>query len=184
MSVYLITYELHFDKDYQKINEAIESLGGCIHCLRSIWLVIHGLSITEVHEILKESIDDDDSLLILKPSREWESLNMPHRLQILAQTSFVINDFRNFFRNVSLFFTYGAHRISLFLISTVGYLSISRFKCYSLVSHGHRHPEREEDSGIQGCSYAAGRPRSGRARAQGSRREGGRCGKRNTRQRI
>ena len=77
MSVYLITYELHYDKDYQKINEAIESLGGCIRCLRSIWLVHTGLSITEVREILKESIDDDDSVLILKPSHEWESLNMP-----------------------------------------------------------------------------------------------------------
>jgi len=32
MSVYLITYELHYDKDYQKIHEAIESLGGCIRC--------------------------------------------------------------------------------------------------------------------------------------------------------
>ncbi len=77
MSVYLITYELHHDKDYQKIHEAIESLGGCIHCLRSIWLVNTGLSITEVHEILKDKIDSDDSLLILKPSREWESLNLP-----------------------------------------------------------------------------------------------------------
>lgn len=77
MSVYLITYELHYDKDYQKIHDAIESLGGCIHCLRSIWLVSTGHTIAEVREILKESIDDDDSLLILKPSREWEGLNMP-----------------------------------------------------------------------------------------------------------
>jgi len=77
MSVYLITYELHYDKDYQKIHEAIESLGGCIHCLRSVWFVSTGHSIAEVREILKESIDDDDSLLILKPSREWESLNLP-----------------------------------------------------------------------------------------------------------
>ena len=77
MSVYLITYELHHDKDYQKIQGAIESLGGCIRCLRSIWLVHTGLSITEVREILKDSIDADDSLLIIKPSHEWESLNMP-----------------------------------------------------------------------------------------------------------
>ena len=77
MFVYLITYELHHDKDYQKINEAIESLGGCIHCLRSIWLVKTSFSLPEVHEILKDKIDADDALLILKPSREWDSLNLP-----------------------------------------------------------------------------------------------------------
>ena len=68
MFVYLITYELHHDKDYHRINEAIESLGGCIHCLRSIWLVKTGFSLPEIHEILKDKIDADDSLLILKPS--------------------------------------------------------------------------------------------------------------------
>lgn len=78
LSVYLVTYELHHDKDYQKIHEAIESLGGCIHCLRSIWFVHTGLSLTEVREILKDSIDDDDSLLIIKPSpHEWEAMNLP-----------------------------------------------------------------------------------------------------------
>ncbi|MGH7848860.1 MAG: hypothetical protein ACREOP_01040 [Thermodesulfobacteriota bacterium] len=77
MSVYLITYELHHDKDYQKIHEAIESLGGCIHCLRSIWLVNTGFSIPEIREILKDKIDSDDSLLIIKPSREWDGLNLP-----------------------------------------------------------------------------------------------------------
>ena len=77
MSVYLITYELHFDKDYQKIHDAIESLGGCIHCLRSIWLVNTSFSISEIHEILKDKIDSDDSLLILKPSREWDGFNLP-----------------------------------------------------------------------------------------------------------
>ena len=77
MSVYLITYELHHDKDYQKIHDAIESLGGCIHCLRSIWLVNTSFSISEIHEILKDKIDSDDSLLILKPSREWDGFNLP-----------------------------------------------------------------------------------------------------------
>ncbi len=77
MAVYLITYELHHDKDYGKIHEAIESLGGCMHCLRSIWLVNTSFSIPEIREILKDKIDADDSLLILKPSREWDGFNLP-----------------------------------------------------------------------------------------------------------
>ncbi|TFG76762.1 MAG: hypothetical protein E4H21_05415 [Thermodesulfobacteriales bacterium] len=77
MSVYMITYELHHDKDYQKIHNGIKSLGGCIHCLRSIWFVRTSFSIPEMHEILKEYIDKDDSLLIIKTSHEWDSLNLP-----------------------------------------------------------------------------------------------------------
>ena len=66
MSVYLITYELHHDKDYQKIHDAIESLGGCIHCLRSIWLVNTSFSISEIHEILKDKIETAKDLLHLE----------------------------------------------------------------------------------------------------------------------
>jgi len=77
MSVYMIPYELHHDKDYQKIHNGIKSLGGCIHCLRSIWFVKTGFSIPEMHEILKGYIDKDDSLLIMKTSHEWDSMNLP-----------------------------------------------------------------------------------------------------------
>ena len=77
MSVYLITYELHHAKNYQKIHEGIMSLGGCIHCLRSIWFVKTGFSIVQIHEILKDYIDSDDSLLVMKTSREWDGINLP-----------------------------------------------------------------------------------------------------------
>jgi hypothetical protein len=36
-----------------------------------------GHTIAEVREISKNGIDDDDSLPALKPSKEWESLNLP-----------------------------------------------------------------------------------------------------------
>lgn len=77
MNVYLITYELHHHKDYDKIQDAIQSLGGCIHCLRSVWLVNTSFSLPQVHELLKDKIDEDDSLLILKPSKEWDSMHLP-----------------------------------------------------------------------------------------------------------
>ncbi len=77
MSVYIITYELHHDKDYDKVHNGIKSLGGCIHCLRSIWFVKTGFSIAEIREILKDYIDDDDSLLVMKTTHEWFTMNMP-----------------------------------------------------------------------------------------------------------
>jgi hypothetical protein len=77
MSVYMITYELHHDRDYQKIQDGIRSLGGCIHCLRSVWFVKTSFSLSEIHEILKDCVDADDSILIMKTANEWDSINLP-----------------------------------------------------------------------------------------------------------
>ncbi|MFB2938361.1 hypothetical protein ACE1B6_24200 [Aerosakkonemataceae cyanobacterium BLCC-F154] len=72
----LVTYDLNKrGQNYQKLTEAIKSLGDWWHYLDSTWLLKTRLTTEQVANRLKQEIDDNDSLLVIEVnphnSRGW-----------------------------------------------------------------------------------------------------------------
>jgi len=69
MSTFLIGYDL--DKPgqhYARLEAEIKSLGGWWHNLDSTWLVVSGLSYTQVRDRLRDALDANDKLLVIDVS--------------------------------------------------------------------------------------------------------------------
>lgn len=72
--VYIISYDLNKSgQDYQKLYKAIKecSTGIWIHCLDSTWLIKSYKSTSEIQRILKNAIDDNDSLLVMEVKNNY-----------------------------------------------------------------------------------------------------------------
>lgn len=65
MTSYLLTYDLNKDKNYQKLYDELERLGGH-RTLLSVWLVSVNNTATELRKHLTQFIDDDDSMWVLE----------------------------------------------------------------------------------------------------------------------
>lgn len=75
---YLISYDLNAPgKNYDKLYEAIKSLGGWWHHLDSVWITTHPGPAADIRNALSKHIDSNDELLIVKCSGEgaWKGFN-------------------------------------------------------------------------------------------------------------
>ncbi|WP_321307678.1 CRISPR-associated protein Cas2 [Marinifilum fragile] len=71
MNSYLIGYDLNkAGQDYESLIDQIKKIGTWWHCLDSTWIVKSNLTAVEIRDALKEYIDDNDELLVIKLSRE------------------------------------------------------------------------------------------------------------------
>jgi len=83
--VYIITYDLNKPgQNYNELYEAIKKIGDWIHPLDSNWLVETDITARQISNRLKEKIDKNDSLLVIKvtkdhagwlPDKVWNWLN-------------------------------------------------------------------------------------------------------------
>jgi len=64
IAVYLITYELHNDKNSDLINQRINKLGDCIRPLGPFWLVDTDLGFTELYNYVVATVDKNDMFYI------------------------------------------------------------------------------------------------------------------------
>ena len=65
MAVFLITYDAHFERDYDELYEAFAALRiGRI--MESVWLGEINNSAKEVREWVRGLLDDDDSILVIE----------------------------------------------------------------------------------------------------------------------
>lgn len=74
---YLISYDLIKDKDYEKLFEGIKKISnGHSRILESVWIIGHNGPASEIRDSLKDYIDSDDKLLVLKLTGEgaWKNL--------------------------------------------------------------------------------------------------------------
>jgi hypothetical protein len=70
--VLLITYDLKRPgQDYSSLHAAIKELGSWWHYLESTWLVATGSSTLQVSERLRKEIDQNDSLLIIRVTKDY-----------------------------------------------------------------------------------------------------------------
>ena len=68
MSTFLVGYDLNTYEtagEYQKLIKAIKELGTWAKPLESTFLVVSGLSASEIRDYLKNSTDSDDELLVM-----------------------------------------------------------------------------------------------------------------------
>ena len=69
MAIYMIGYDLHRSNgdSHDKLFAALEAIGaGYWDCLESTWLVITERTAAEIKDELKQYLDDDDRLLVMR----------------------------------------------------------------------------------------------------------------------
>lgn len=78
MKSYLIGYDLNkTGQDYKTLIEQIKELGSWWHHLDSTWIIKSDLTVVQIRDNLKDYIDDNDELLVVKLSGEaaWTGFN-------------------------------------------------------------------------------------------------------------
>lgn len=72
---FVVSYDLHLDKDYPKIKDAIDRLSvDWVRPLESFYLIKTSLNASGVKDALKQSTDNDDSIFVIKVNiNNWAS---------------------------------------------------------------------------------------------------------------
>lgn len=74
MKTYLISYDLGSPEninDYIKISEAIRSHLNWAKVLQSVWIVKTNRSRQEIFNVIKNTIDSNDKILIIEVTSDW-----------------------------------------------------------------------------------------------------------------
>jgi hypothetical protein len=71
----LITYDLHLDRDYRRLYEALYGIRAC-WVMFSVWAYDGPESPKEVRDYLSHFIDADDKLLVVEYLGNWASLRV------------------------------------------------------------------------------------------------------------
>ena len=56
MAIFMVSYDLHKDKDYEKLTDALEKYPSYWHCLNSTWLILSDDTATEIKQNLRRHI--------------------------------------------------------------------------------------------------------------------------------
>nr|WP_015060900.1 hypothetical protein [Rahnella sp. WMR114]CAZ68155.1 hypothetical protein [Rahnella sp. WMR114] len=77
MARYIITYDLVNRKDYGPLIERIKKYRKWAHPLESVWIVMTDDSATKIRDDLKNCLDNDDKVLVMKTTQgaSWSGLN-------------------------------------------------------------------------------------------------------------
>lgn len=78
MNCYLISYDLIDEKNYPALHQAITKVA-LQYCkpLLSVYIIKSNYDYVEIRDLLQQSIDKDDKLLVIKADgRAWATLNI------------------------------------------------------------------------------------------------------------
>jgi hypothetical protein len=76
MPVFVVSYDLNREKDYQRLWDALTALEGR-RILYSQWVVYSPTTAEALRDTLARFIDRDDSLLVMdRDSRDWGATNL------------------------------------------------------------------------------------------------------------
>jgi len=79
MNHYLLSYDLHNKRNYERIQQGIEHLTtyGDVKPLESLFIVQTHLKAEEIRNILSDYTDKDDSIFVIKTDiSDWASKNI------------------------------------------------------------------------------------------------------------
>lgn len=68
--LYLVSYDLNKDKDYEKLYKELKNSSNWWHYLDSTWLVVTQESIKSFRDRIKSKMDDDDTLLVFNVTNQ------------------------------------------------------------------------------------------------------------------
>lgn len=78
--LHLICYDLNSPgQDYSELHTQIKNLGIWWHHLDSTWIVKSEKSETEIKDLLKHYIDDNDELLVVRFGDSWAGAGLEER---------------------------------------------------------------------------------------------------------
>lgn len=80
MSIYCVSYDLIGEKDYDSLIEKLKSYRAYAHAQGSVWFIKSSKRAAEIRDELKEFIDKDDKLMIIRVTLPWASSNMPKNI--------------------------------------------------------------------------------------------------------
>jgi len=69
MAIFVVSYDLHADEDYEKLTDALEKYPSYWHCLGSTWLIVSDDTAPEIKRNLRQHILKDDRLLVMRYGR-------------------------------------------------------------------------------------------------------------------
>jgi len=77
MKVYQISYDLRKQRNYDALYERIRSYGAYCRPLESSWVIATQQSAAQIHDYLKQALDQDDGLLVtrLQGAAAWSGIN-------------------------------------------------------------------------------------------------------------
>lgn len=72
MATFILTYDAHYQRDYESFYEAMEENNGA-RLAESVWGVELRNTPTEVRDWVKGLLDDDDTIVVIqvKPETSW-----------------------------------------------------------------------------------------------------------------
>ncbi|HKG82679.1 MAG TPA: hypothetical protein VKB16_05910 [Beijerinckiaceae bacterium] len=75
MAHYIISYDLHKDRNYEPVWALLQSWG-CVRLLESVWLGSLTGGAGAIRKAVSDAMDADDSVAVieLKPGSEWAAL--------------------------------------------------------------------------------------------------------------
>ena len=76
MALYLITYDLNEEKDYDSLFKKLKEYGTYSHSLSSVWFIETEEDATQIRDKLVTELDEDDELLVIEVRRHWASRNL------------------------------------------------------------------------------------------------------------
>jgi hypothetical protein len=75
MAHYIVSYDLHNQRNYQPVWDALESWGGA-RLLESLWVLTNSATAGDIRTALQNIVDNDDSVAVieLKPGSNWSTI--------------------------------------------------------------------------------------------------------------
>lgn len=75
---FVVSYDLHLNKDYAKIKKAIEEISvDWIKPLESFYVIKTHLSAAQIRDALRKSTDNDDSIVVIVTDlSQWATYNI------------------------------------------------------------------------------------------------------------
>lgn len=87
MATYIISYDLVKSEDYAPLAEKLKSLGQWAKVVESTWIIVSGLSCTEIRDSISDVVDDSSKIIVVESasvgawknvlcSNEWLKANL------------------------------------------------------------------------------------------------------------
>jgi len=88
MSIYIVSYDLVDQKNYEVLISKIKKYGAWAKPLESFWLVKTSDSASEIRDNLKTVMDNDDKLIVIEAGSTWATKRISGKVTDWIQEHF------------------------------------------------------------------------------------------------
>lgn len=78
--IYCVSYDLRQpDRNYEDLVTGLKSFGTWWHQSGSVWLIVSSKKASDIREYLKQFIDENDKLFVIRVTNNWAGYGFSHR---------------------------------------------------------------------------------------------------------